>query len=179
MANFCYRILIFALRQGRNFVPARKFAPKMPRNCDFMPLLDALRIKTGRLANGAIKENQWVRWVNEIATREKWRICWVFSRARRGNNNDFRIRVCKNSIIIMGLTATRPGRPIGEKGAVIGISSAKRLFYGARTVSKPGVAEALFRGSVNFRFRDEFARDCPLQRRVRIHLPPAKSLLRT
>ena len=123
-------------------------------------------IKTGRLANGAIKENQWVRCFNEIATREKWRICWVFSRARRGNNNDFRIRVCKNSIIIMGLTATRPGRPIAEKGAVIGISSAKRLFYGARTVSKPGVVEALFRGSVNFRFRDEFARDCPLQRGV-------------
>src|SRR5215469_12961443 len=86
MANFCCRILIFALRRGCNFIPARQLAPKMPRNCDFMPLLDALRIKTGRLANGAIQENQWVRWVSEIATREKWRICWVFSRARRGNN---------------------------------------------------------------------------------------------
>jgi len=158
--NFC------TARRGCNVAPARSSLRKMPGNCDFMPLLDALRIKTGRLAIRAIKENQWVRCFNEIATREKWRICWVFSRARRGNNNDFRIRVCKNSIIIMGLTATRPGRPIAEKGAVIGISSAKRLFYGARTVSKPGVVEALFRGSVNFRFRDEFARDCPLQRGV-------------
>src|SRR5215469_8481673 len=97
-----------------------------------------------------------------------------FSRARVGGIiSDFRIRVCGNSMIIMGLTATRPGRPIGEKGAVIGISSAKRLFYGARTVSKPGVIEALFRGSVNFRFRDEFARDCPLQRKVCCEPTPA------
>jgi hypothetical protein len=75
-------ILIFALRAGVATSRRRKFAPKMPINCDFMPLLDALRIKTGRLANRAIKENQWVRCFNEIPTREKWRICLVFSRAR-------------------------------------------------------------------------------------------------
>ena len=132
-----------------------------------MPLLDALRSKPVDWRMVLSRKINGLGVLAKSPTREKWRICWVFSRARVGGIiNDFGSAFAENPMIITGLTATRPGRPIGEKGAVIAISSAKRLFYGARTVSKPGVIEALFRGSVNFRFRDEFARDCPLQGRV-------------
>ena len=96
--NFC------TARRGCNVAPARSSLRKMPGNCDFMPLLDALRSKPVDCRNRAIKENQWVRWVSEIPTREKWRICWVFSRARVGGIiNDFQDHSCENPIINRGL----------------------------------------------------------------------------
>jgi hypothetical protein len=128
MANFCCRILIFALR-GVATSRRREVRSENAEKLRFYAVARCAAIKTGRLANRAIKENQWVRCFNEIPTREKWRICWVFSRARvRGIINDFRIALAKNPIINRGLTATGRAGRLERKVPLSGYRARKGYF---------------------------------------------------